>query len=134
MRPLRVRRPWFECSDGVFFVCPFTFLFCSSVETCTMIIEVMSEQSRIQFYMHTECCCCCRCCCSVYCLTAVVAAAAVLLLPAARRHRMPDGQICCWFVESDPSVFFFFIKRDFFFMVPLGSTVPFTASICLHPR
>ena len=47
---------------------PFS-LFCSSVNICTMMIEVSSEQSRSQIYMHTECCCRCCCCCSVlqYC-------------------------------------------------------------------
>ena len=30
------------------------------------MIEVSSEQSRSQFYMHTLCCCRC-CCCSVCC-------------------------------------------------------------------
>ena len=66
--------------------------------------------------MHTECCyrCCCCCCCSV-CYSAGVAAAAVLLLPAAVRHRVQDGQICCWFIESDPNVFFLFIETRFVF-------------------
>ena len=50
----------------------------------------------------------CRC-------TAVVAAAAVLLLPAAVRHRVPNGQICCWFIESDPSFFIPFIQTRFVF-------------------
>ena len=64
-----------------------------------------------------------------------VPAAAVLLLPAAVRHRvLPDDKFCCWFVESDPSVFFLFIQTRFLFDVPLGSTVAFTASICLHSR
>ena len=72
--------------------------------------------------------------CVVTC-TAVVPAAAVLLLPAAVRHRvLPDDKFCCWFVESDPSVFFLFIQTRFLFDVPLGSTVAFTASICLHSR
>ena len=65
----------------------------------------------------------------------VVAAAAVLLLLAAGvRHRLPDGQICCWFIESDPSLFFLFIQTRFLFNTPLGSTVAFAASICLHSR
>ena len=98
-------------SDGVFFCVPFSPFFCSSVRICTMMIDVSSEQSRSQFYMHTECCCCC----SVCCYTAVVAAAAVMLLPAAVRHRVPDGQIWCWFIESDPSVFFLFIQTLFIF-------------------
>ena len=64
---------------------------------CTMVIEVLSEQSTSHFYTHTECCCrrfCCCCCCSVCCYTvAVAAAAAVLLFATAARHRVPDGQI-----------------------------------------
>ena len=39
-------------------------------------------------------------------------ATAVLLPPGAVRHRVPDGNICCWFIESDPSVFFLFILRS----------------------
>ena len=87
--------------------------------------EVLHEQSRSQFYVHTECCCCrrCWCCCSVCRYTIIAAAATVLLLPAAVRHRVPDGQICCWIIESDPSVSFLFIQRDLFLVVPLGSTV-----------
>ena len=94
---------------GCFFFGPFSSFyllapFATSVNICTMMIEVSSKLSSSQFDMHTECCCCC-CCCSVSCYTAVaVAAAAVLLFPAAVRHRVPDGQICCWFIESDHSV------------------------------
>ena len=47
------------------------------------------------------------------------AVAAVAAVAAAVRHRVPDGQICCWFIESDPSVFFSF-KRDLFLMHPLA--------------
>ena len=36
-----------------------------------------------------------------------------------------------WLVESDSSVFFLVIEIRFNFYVPLGSTVAFTASICL---
>ena len=54
-----------------------------------------------------------------------------MLFPAAIRHRVPGGQTCCWFIESDPIVFFFFIQTRFIPHVPLGSTVAFTASICL---
>ena len=54
------------------------------------------------------------------CYTAVVAAVAVLLLPAAVRHRGPDGQICFWFIESDPSVFFLFNQTKFILMYPLA--------------
>ena len=61
---------------------------------------------------------------------AVVAAAAVLLLPAAGRHRVPDGTFC-WFTEFDSSPFLLFIPTRFIFSGPLGSTVAFTASICL---
>ena len=50
-----------------------------------MMIEVSSEQSTSQYYMHTDCCC--RCC-SVCCYSAAVAV----------RHRVPDDQICCWFI------------------------------------
>ena len=105
------------------------------------MIEVSSEQSRSQLYIHTERCC--RCCSFFVCsYTAVVAAAAaVLLLAAAVRRRVPDGQICCCFIESDPSDVF--LKRDLFFMVPLGSTVShvrprfaysYTSSIIRHAQ
>ena len=66
--------------------------------------------------MHTECCC--RCCSVCSCTD--VAAATVLLLPAAIRHRVPDGQICCWFIDSDPSVFFIFNQTRFILMHPLA--------------
>ena len=82
-----------------------------------------SEQSISQFYMHSECCCRCRRCycrCSVCCYTAVVASAGVVLLPGTVRHRVPDGDICCWFIESDPSVFFLFIQTRFIFVYPLA--------------
>ena len=59
------------------------------------------------------------------CHIAMVAAAAV-------RHRVADGKVCCWFIEeSDSSVFFLFIQPRFIFIVALGSTVAFSASICL---
>ena len=64
------------------------------------------------------------------CYTADAAAAAA----AAVRHRVPDGKICYWFIESDPSVFFVLIQNTIYFNAPFGSTVAFTASICLHPR
>ena len=88
-----------------------------------MMIEVSSEQSRSQLYIHTERCC--RCCSFFVCsYTAVVAAAAaVLLLAAAVRRRVPDGQICCWFIESNATVLHLFIQTRFIFHVPLGSTV-----------
>ena len=65
------------------------------------------------------------------CIQSAAAAAgalcvAMLLLAAAVRHGVPDGKICCWFIEADPSVFFIFIQT-FFFFVPLGGTVAFTA-------
>ena len=57
------------------------------------------------------CCCCCSCSgCSSSC---------------------PDGEKCCS-IESDSCVFFLFIQTRYIFYVPLGSTVAFTASICLH--
>ena len=97
-----------------------------------MTIKVSSKQSRSQFYMRTECCCWC---CSVCCYAPFVAAAAVLLLPAAVRHRVPDGQICCWFIESDPSVFFLPIQARFLSDgTPWQSCIAFTDTICLHPR
>ena len=91
------------------------------------MIEVSSEQSRSQFYMHKES----AAAAAVCCYTAVIAAATVLLLPDTLRHRVPDRQICCWFIESDPSVVFLFIQTRFTSDVPLGSTVAFTTSICL---
>ena len=53
---------------------------------------------------------------------------------AAVRHRVPEGVLCRWFIESDSinSVFFLFIQSQFIFNVPLGSTIAFTASICLY--
>ena len=36
-----------------------------------------------------------------------------MLRPAAVCHYVPDGQICCWFIKSDPSVFFVFIQTRF---------------------
>ena len=99
----------------------------TSVKICTMMIEVSSEQSRSQFYMHKES----AAAAAVCCYTAVIAAATVLLLPDTLRHRVPDRQICCWFIESDPSVVFLFIQTRFTSDVPLGSTVAFTTSICL---
>ena len=56
----------------------------------------------------------------------------LLLLLAAVRHRVPDGKIVCWFIESGSSVFFLFTQTRFTFNVLLGSTVAFTASICLY--
>jgi len=67
-------------------------------------------------------------------LLLLLCVAMLLLLAAGVRHRVPDGQICCWLIESDPSVFFLFIQTRLLFNVPLGSTVAFAASICLHPR
>ena len=68
---------------------------------------------------------------SVDSAAAAAAAAAALRFAAsclrAVRHRVPDGQICCCFIKSDPSDVF--LKRDLFFMVPLGSTVSH-----VHPR
>ena len=64
--------------------------------------------------MHTERSCR-RCCCSVCCYTAAVRASAVLLLIVVGRHRVPDGQICCWFIESDPCVCLLFIQTRFVF-------------------
>ena len=72
--------------------------------------------------------------CVLICCCVFAAAAVLLFLAAGVRYRVPDGQICCWFIESDPSVFFLFIQTRFIFYVPLGSTVAFTASICLHPQ
>ena len=69
--------------------------FVTSVKISTMMMEVSSEQSRSQLYMHAY-----RVqlpllllllLCVIY--AAVVAAAAVLLLPAAVRHRVSDGQM-----------------------------------------
>ena len=63
---LRLRRPWFE-SRMAFLLCAlFTSFFGSSVKICTMMIEVLSEQPRSQFYMHTE-----YCCCAVLCLSLI---------------------------------------------------------------
>ena len=109
---------FFRVLFSLFFVVG-AMCFVTSVKICTMMIEVLSDQSRCQFYIHTECCCCCCCCCcAVCCNTAVGDAAALLLLPATGvRHRVPDGQICCWFTESDPSIF------SSHFDEPLGSTV-----------
>ena len=113
----------FESRMTLFFLLAnFTFFvgamyFVTSVQVCTMINEVSSEQSRNQFCINAYrallpllllllllllcvllyCCCCCS-------------RAAVLLLPAAVRHRVPDGHIRCCFNESDPSVFFLFIQ------------------------
>ena len=71
--------------------------------------------------------CCYYCCCFDSSSAATFAAV---------RHRAPHGKICCWFIESDPSVSFYSLK-DYLspiFNVPHGSTVAFTASICLNPR
>ena len=61
--------------------------------------------------------------------TGVVAAAA-----AAVRHRVADSKNCCWFIEYDSiQCFISSFKHDIFIMyVPLGSTVAFSASICLY--
>ena len=106
---LQTQGLWFEVRMALFFFWAFSFFFCrrhvfryQCRNICTMMIEESSEQSRSQFYMHTECRChCCHCCCVVCCYTAVVvlAAAAVLLLPADVRHRVQDGQICRWSIE-----------------------------------
>ena len=75
----------------------------ASVKMCTMMIELSSEQSRSQFYIHTRlllllllfCVLLYCCCCS--------SIAAVLPFVVVCR------QICCSFVESDRSVLFLFI-------------------------
>ena len=122
---MRPQGPWF--GSRRFFVVLFSlfFLVCAmylntSVNVGTMVIEVSSQQSRRHFYILTECCY--RCCCFVCCYVAVAAAAVLLLLVTVRR-RVPDGQVCCWFVESDPSVFFLFIQTRVIFYVSFGSTV-----------
>ena len=59
---------------------------------------------------------------------------AVATAAAAVRRRVPDDKKCCWFIESGSiQCFFLFIQTQFIFNVciPLGSTVAFTASICL---
>ena len=66
------------------------------------------------------------------CYTGAIAAAAGLPFPAAVCYRVPDSKICCPFIESDPGVFFLFIQARFIFNAPLGSTIAFMASICLH--
>ena len=81
---------FFSCVPFSLFAGVGATCFVTSTKTCTMMTKVLSEQTRSQFYMHTECCGR-RCCCSVCCYTAVVAAAAVLVLPAAVRHRVPGG-------------------------------------------
>ena len=69
-------------------------------------------------------------------LCTAVVGAAVLLLPAAVRHRVPDGQICCWFIESDPGVLFLLFqssfKRDLYMIVTLGSTVSHLRPRCSY--
>ena len=70
---------------------------------------------------------CWRCwCCSACSYTAVVAAAA-----DAVRHRVPHGKNCCWLIESD-SIQCFLSWKTIIFIVPLGCSVAFTASICLY--
>ena len=107
--------------------------FVTSAKTCTMMIEVSSEQWISQLFTIYRVL---LLCCSMCCYTAVVAAATVLVLPAAVRHRVPEGQVCCCFIESDPSVLFLFIHTRFIFDGTPGQCccVAFTASICLHPR
>ena len=83
------------------------------------MIEVSSEQSTCQFYVHAYRGLPCRCC-LVCCYTTAVPAAAVLLLPPAVRRRVPDGQIC-GFIESDPSVSCH--SNATYFDVPLGRNV-----------
>ena len=85
------------------------------------MIEVSSEQSRSQFYVHTVLLP--LLCCSACCNTAAVAAAAgsSSTVPAAVCHRVPDGKyILLCFVDSDPSVSLSSFKRDFFLMYPLA--------------
>ena len=120
------------------FLCGNPF-FCSSIKICTMI-EVSSEQSRSQCYMHA------------YCNAAAASAAALVSLYCCCCCSSSAGASCCFlplFVTMCRmvkvvagslnliSVFFSSFKRGLFVMVPLGSTadcVAFTASICLHPR
>ena len=103
--------------------------FVTSAKTCTMMIEVSSEQWISQLFTIYRVL---LLCCSMCCYTAVVAAVAVPLLPAAVRHRVPEGQFWLWFNESDPSVFFLFIQTQF--KHPWQYCVAFTASFCLHLR
>lgn len=57
------------------------------------------------------------------CVAAVAASAVVMVC------RM--SKLFLWFIESDSRVFVLFIPTRTIFYVPLGSTVEFTASICL---
>ena len=96
--------------------------------------------------LHLECCCCRCCCCGsvaiplllllllLLLLCVAILPLLLLLLAAAVRHRVREGKICCWCIESDASVSFLLIQTNLVFIVPLGSTVAFTASICSHPR
>ena len=68
---------------------------------------------------------------------AVALCVAILLLLVQLLLRLFDI-LCqmanCWFIESDSSVFFLFMQTGFICSVLFGSTVDFTASICLRPR
>ena len=142
--PVPRARGWFESRMATFFCVPFSFsffvgamFFPTSVRIC-MMIEVSSEQSGSQFYMHTECCCrcCCCCCCSVLlycycCCRSSAAASCCCSSSCAGRSKFVAGS------SSLMPVFSFHSNAIFFFDVPLLSAlycVAFTASIYLHPR